>query len=74
PTIFVLAIDILPIQGSAVPSECIFSSSAETDTIRHNHTAPDLKEALQMLKFSVKKGRGLNFMVGTSRDEEIALM
>ncbi|KAJ6580941.1 hypothetical protein B0H19DRAFT_1111605 [Mycena capillaripes] len=31
-------------------------------------------EALQMLKFSVKKGRGLNFTAGTSRDAEIALM
>jgi hypothetical protein len=31
-------------------------------------------EALQMLKFSIKKGRGLNFTAGTSRDEEIARM
>ncbi|KAJ7704779.1 hypothetical protein B0H17DRAFT_920910, partial [Mycena rosella] len=43
-------------------------------TVRRNSTAPDLMEALQMLKFSIKKGRALNFMVGTSRDEEIALM
>ncbi|KAK7015696.1 hypothetical protein R3P38DRAFT_2389417, partial [Favolaschia claudopus] len=35
---------------------------------------PDLMEALQMLKFSVKKGRPLNFTAGTSREEEIALM
>jgi hypothetical protein len=28
-------------------------------------------EALQMLKFSVKKGRGLNFTAGTSREEEL---
>ncbi|KAJ6556029.1 hypothetical protein B0H19DRAFT_1129754 [Mycena capillaripes] len=31
-------------------------------------------EALQMLKFPIKKGRGLNFTAGTSREEEIALM
>ncbi|KAJ6603665.1 hypothetical protein B0H10DRAFT_1746723, partial [Mycena sp. CBHHK59/15] len=74
PTILVLAVDILPIQGSAVPCEHIFSSSADTDTIRRDRIAPDLKEALQMLKFSVKKGCGLNFTAGTSRDEEIALM
>jgi hypothetical protein len=74
PTIFALALDILPIQGSSVPCERVFSSSAETDTVRRNHTAPDLMEALQMLKFSVKKGRGLNFTGGTSREEEIALM
>ncbi|KAF7347428.1 HAT family dimerization domain-containing protein [Mycena venus] len=74
PTIFALAVDILPIQGSAVPCERVFSSSAETDTVRRNRTAPDLMEAFQMLKFSIKKGRGLNFTAGTSRDEEIALM
>jgi len=28
-------------------------------------------EALQMLKFSIKKGRPLNFTAGTSREEEI---
>ncbi|KAJ6464699.1 hypothetical protein DFH09DRAFT_985746 [Mycena vulgaris] len=28
-------------------------------------------EALQMLKFSIKKGRTLNFTAGTSREEEI---
>ncbi|KAJ7358518.1 hypothetical protein DFH08DRAFT_647261, partial [Mycena albidolilacea] len=43
-------------------------------TVRRNRTAPDLMEALQMLKFSVKKGRRLNFTGGTSRVEEIALM
>ncbi|KAJ7340555.1 hypothetical protein DFH08DRAFT_963442 [Mycena albidolilacea] len=36
--------------------------------------APDLMEAFQMLKFSISKGRELNFTVGTSRDEEIAVV
>ncbi|KAJ6625390.1 hypothetical protein B0H10DRAFT_1783227, partial [Mycena sp. CBHHK59/15] len=58
PTIFTLTVDMLPIQGLAIPCEHVFSSSAETDTIRRNCTAPDLKEALQMLKFSVKKAAG----------------
>ncbi|KAJ6624132.1 hypothetical protein B0H10DRAFT_1785214, partial [Mycena sp. CBHHK59/15] len=71
PTIFALVLDILPIQGSAVPCERVFSSSAETDTDRRNRTAADLMEALQMLKFSVKKGRPLNFTARTSREEEI---
>ncbi|KAJ6456521.1 hypothetical protein C8R45DRAFT_795205, partial [Mycena sanguinolenta] len=61
PNIFVLAVDYLPIQGLAVPCEHVFSSSGETDTVRRSRIAPDLMEAPQMLKFSVKKGRGLNF-------------
>ncbi|KAJ7660135.1 hypothetical protein DFH06DRAFT_989212 [Mycena polygramma] len=31
-------------------------------------------EALQMLKFSIKKGRGLDFTAGTSREAELALL
>ena len=52
--------DYLPIQASAVPCERIFSSSAETDTKRRNRINPLLMEALQMLKFYLKKER-LNF-------------
>jgi hypothetical protein len=70
----VLAVDILPIQGPTIPCERVFSSSAKTDDVGRNRTAPDLMEAFQMLKFSVKKGRRLKFAAGTSRDEEIALM
>ncbi|KAJ6607687.1 hypothetical protein B0H10DRAFT_1921631 [Mycena sp. CBHHK59/15] len=36
--------------------------------------APELMEATQMLKFSVKKGRGISFTAGTSREEELALL
>jgi hypothetical protein len=74
PTVFAFALDILPIQGSAVPCERVFSSSAQTDTNRRNNIAPGLMEALQMLKFSIKKGRGLNFTAGTSREAELDLM
>ena len=55
-----MAMDYLPIQASAVPCECIFLSSAETDTKRRNCIGPLLMEALQMLKFHLKKSH-LNF-------------
>ncbi|KIK80342.1 hypothetical protein PAXRUDRAFT_41970, partial [Paxillus rubicundulus Ve08.2h10] len=50
PTIFVLAVDILPIQDSAVPCEHVFSSGKETMSIRWNQIRHELMEALQMLK------------------------
>ncbi|KAI0245390.1 hypothetical protein BJV78DRAFT_1139009 [Lactifluus subvellereus] len=55
--------DHLPIQASAVPCERVFSSSAETDTKKRNRLSPTLMEALQVLKFSLKKNR-LNFTQG----------
>ncbi|KIK26888.1 hypothetical protein PISMIDRAFT_42240, partial [Pisolithus microcarpus 441] len=55
PIVFTIALDYLPIQASSVPCEHVFSSSSETDTKKHNHIMPALMEALQMLKFSLKK-------------------
>jgi hypothetical protein len=52
--------DYLPVQASSVPSERVFSSSAETDTKKRNRIKPELMEALQILKFALKKER-LNF-------------
>lgn len=49
--------DFLPIQASAVPCERVFSSSAETDTSKRNRINPELMEALQVLKFGLKKKR-----------------
>jgi hAT family C-terminal dimerisation region len=57
PTLFKMAMDYLPIQASSVPSERVFSSSAETDTKKRNRISPLLMEALQMLKFYLKKKR-----------------
>lgn len=74
PTIFALAMDILPIQASAVPCERVFSSAKETMSARRNLMGPELMEALQMLKFSVVKGRGLDFTSGTSRAEELKVL
>ena len=65
--------DILPIQGSAVPCERVFSSAAFTDTVRRNRMSPDLMESLQILKFALRKQR-LNFTVGTSKDDEIRVL
>jgi hypothetical protein len=69
--------DILPIQGSAVPCERVFSSSKETMSARRNRISPELMEALQMLKFAAKKGRGfgnysLNFTAGMDWVDELS--
>jgi hypothetical protein len=48
--------DILPIQGLAVPCENVFSSAKETTTARRNHNLC----------------KCLNFTVGTARSAEIA--
>ena len=63
--------DILPIQGSAVPCERVFSSAKETMTPRRNRIIAELMEALQLLKFSIKKGRHLNFTRGLNRDHQL---
>jgi hypothetical protein len=52
-----MAMDYLPIQATSVPCERVFSSCAETDTKRRNRISPLLMEALQMLKFHLKKKR-----------------
>ncbi|KIK18125.1 hypothetical protein PISMIDRAFT_81093, partial [Pisolithus microcarpus 441] len=69
PTLYHMVMDYLPIQGSAVPCEQIFSSSAETDTKKRNKIRPALMEALQMLKFHRKKSR-LSFTYGLLPDED----
>jgi hypothetical protein len=63
PTFFAISLDYLPIQASAVPSKRAFSSSAKTDMKKHNHINLVLMEALQMLKFALKKSC-LNFTEG----------
>lgn len=63
--------DIIPIQGSAVPCERVFSSAKETITARRSRISSELMEALQVLKFSIRKGQSLTFTAGTSRFEEL---
>ncbi|KAJ2921800.1 hypothetical protein H1R20_g15297, partial [Candolleomyces eurysporus] len=74
PTIHQLAMDILPIPGSAVPCERVFSSAKETMTLRRRRIRPALMEALQVLKFSLKGGPGLDFTAGTGRDAKIEVL
>ncbi len=64
--------DVLPIQGTSVPCERVFSSSKETDTARRNRLTPEMMEALQILKFTIRSHGGLNFMENLSREAEFA--
>ena len=64
--------DILPIQASSVPCERVFSSSKETITARRNALSPKLVEALQLLKYSNKQGKGISFIEGLEEAEELA--
>jgi hypothetical protein len=66
--------DILPIQASSVPCERVFSSSKETITARRNSLSPGLVEALQLLKYSSKQGRGITFVEGLETGEELAAL
>jgi len=61
--LFSIVMDYLPIQASSILCECVFSSSSETDTKRRNQISPLTMEALQMLKFHLKKRR-LSFTQG----------
>ena len=70
PTLFAIAMDYLPIQATSVPCERVFSSARESDTAKRNRMSPLLMEALQLLKFSLKKQR-LNFTEGWKTSEAL---
>jgi hAT family C-terminal dimerisation region len=74
PTIFALVMDIIPIQASAVPCKRVFSLAKETVTAQRNWISAELMEALQMLKFLVRKGWGLDFTVGLDKLAELGEM
>ena len=63
--------DIIPIQASSVPCERVFSSGKETMAPQRRRITPNLMEALQMLKYSIKKGQPLNFTQGMRWAEEL---
>ena len=69
PTLFAMAMDYLPVQATSVPCEHIFLSSGETNTKRRSHINPLTMEALQMLKFHLKKER-LDFTKGWMTSEK----
>jgi len=71
PTIFALAMDVLPIQASAVPCERVFSSAKETMAPRRSRIAPNLMEALQLLKFTLRNGGSLDFTSGLGYKDEL---
>lgn len=73
-TIFVLAMDVLPIQASAVPYERVFSSAKETMAPHQSHISPNLMEALQLLKFTLWNGRLLDFTSGLAYEDELCEM
>ena len=56
PILAQMAQDYLPIQGSATPSKCVFSNASLTDTKQCNWLAPDMFEALQILKSAYHNG------------------
>ncbi|KAH9917779.1 uncharacterized protein B0H18DRAFT_861217, partial [Fomitopsis serialis] len=51
PTIFRIALDYLPTQATSVPSWRVFSAGHARSTL-----SPDVIEALQMLKYLVRRG------------------
>jgi hAT family C-terminal dimerisation region len=69
-----LAVDVLAIQGSSVPCERVFSSGKETMSAHRNRIKYDLMEALQMLKFSINRGKELNFTAGLGRQDELCAL
>ena len=56
PTLSHMAWDYLAIQGSAVPSEHAFSSSALTATARCNQLSGNIFETLQILESGYQNG------------------
>ena len=56
----------------SVPCECVFLLVKDTDTMKQNWISPVLMEALQMLKYLLKKEH-LNFIKGWSTSEEAAM-
>ena len=69
-----MAIDYLPIQASAVPCKRVFSLAKETVTARRNRILSDLMEALQILKYAIIHGHGINFMDGLDKEAELCML
>ena len=63
--------DIIPIQASSVPCERVFSSGKEMMAPWRRRISPKLMESLQMMKYSIWKGRPLNFTQGMQWNNEL---
>ena len=64
-----VALDLLPVQASAVPCERVFSSSKETITARRSRLSGITVEMLQVLKYRFRRDR-LNFCTDILAQEE----
>jgi hypothetical protein len=60
---------VLAVPATSVPSEWVFSSSAQTDTHRRNQLSPAMMEALQVPKFNHRNGV-IDFTAGLVDDPE----
>ena len=67
-----MARDYLPIQGSSTPSERAFSNASLTDSKQRNRLAPDMFEALQILKSSYRHGH-MTALAEAELDHAIAM-
>ena len=63
--------DIIPIQASSVPCERVFLSGKETMAPWRRHIFAKLMEFLQIMKYSIQKGRLLNFTQGMQWNDEL---
>ncbi|KAJ8089322.1 hypothetical protein PM082_014570 [Marasmius tenuissimus] len=61
PWVFRLAMDILPVQGSSVPSKRVFSSAKLTKTNLRNQLSPWMMEACMIIKGSYQTEGPLDF-------------
>lgn len=57
PLLYRIALDILPVQASAVPCERVFSSSGETHNPRRSRLSSCMFEILQILKYLYRHER-----------------
>lgn len=56
PRLFKVAMTVLAVPATSVPSERVFSSAGHTHTKSRNRVSPTLMEALQVLKFNHRNG------------------
>jgi hypothetical protein len=54
PNLFKVAMDIIPVQATSVPSECIFSSAGCTMSNDRNRITPEHFEILQIYKYYLR--------------------
>ena len=71
--LFSITMDYLPVQAMSIPCEHVFSLAKDIDTAKQNQISPVLMEALQMLKYLLKK-EYLNFMKEWLTLEEAAIL